>query len=75
MSTEQDTTGPDSQVVVNHEEQYSVWPADREPPAGWTPVGVRGPESVCLDWIEENWTDLRPLSLRQAMAAGRAATP
>ncbi|EWC63680.1 putative MbtH-like protein [Actinokineospora spheciospongiae] len=75
MSTREHTAGPRVQVVVNHEEQYSIWPADREPPAGWTPVGVAGPEEECLDWIEAHWTDLRPLSLRRAMGAERVAAP
>lgn len=51
-------------VVINSEEQYSIWPADREPPAGWTPVGFTGPEDECLAYIDEHWTDMRPLSLR-----------
>lgn len=57
------------QVVTNHEEQYSLWPADREPPAGWRSVGKAGTKKECLAYIEEVWTDMRPLSLRQAMAA------
>lgn len=56
-------------VVVNHEEQYSLWPAFKEVPAGWTATGPRGRRQVCLDWIEEVWTDMRPKSLRDAMAA------
>jgi MbtH protein len=55
-------------VVVNHEEQYSIWRADREPPAGWRLVGKRGPKAECLAHIAEVWTDMRPLSLRKAMA-------
>jgi MbtH protein len=55
------------QVVVNHEEQYSIWPADREPPAGWRPVGKSGPKAECLEYIKEVWTDMRPLSLRKKM--------
>lgn len=54
-------------VVVNDEEQYSIWPADREPPAGWRQVGARGSKDVCLAHIEEVWTDMRPLSLRRAL--------
>jgi MbtH protein len=54
-------------VVLNDEEQYSIWPDDREPPAGWRPDGVRGPKATCLSHIEEVWTDMRPLSLRKAM--------
>jgi MbtH protein len=56
-------------VVVNHEEQYSIWPAGRALPSGWTEVGVSGPKQECLDHIERVWTDMRPLSLRRAMAA------
>ncbi|MEU9115315.1 MbtH family NRPS accessory protein [Streptomyces sp. NPDC048483] len=53
------------QVVVNHEEQYSIWPAQREVPEGWRPVGTTGPKDDCLAYINEVWTDMRPLSLRQ----------
>jgi MbtH protein len=56
------------QVVVNHEEQYSIWPADRELPLGWTAAGKQGPKDECLAYIEEVWTDMRPLSLRKKMA-------
>lgn len=55
------------QVVYNHEEQYSIWPADRELPAGWTAAGKEGTKQECLDYIEEVWTDMRPLSLRKKM--------
>jgi MbtH protein len=61
-------------VVVNHEEQYSIWPADREPPAGWRQVGKSGLKTECLSYIEEVWTDMRPLSLRKQMAEARART-
>ena len=54
-------------VVVNHEEQYSIWPIDREIPLGWNPVGKEGNKQECLDYIEEVWTDMRPLSLRKKM--------
>ena len=54
-------------VVKNHEEQYSIWFADRELPNGWEAVGKRGKKKECLDYIEEVWTDMRPLSLRKAM--------
>lgn len=53
------------QVVINHEEQYSIWPTYREMPAGWKAVGPSGKKDVCLDYIEEVWTDMRPLSLRK----------
>ncbi len=54
-------------VVINHEEQYSIWPVDRELPLGWTAVGKTGLKQECLDYIEEVWTDMRPLSLRKKM--------
>jgi MbtH protein len=54
-------------VVVNDEEQYSIWPADRELPLGWREVGKQGPKAECLEYIKEVWTDMRPLSLRQKM--------
>ena len=52
------------EVVVNHEEQYSIWLSDRVAPTGWTKVGRQGSKSQCLDYIEEVWTDMRPLSIR-----------
>ncbi|SEI88849.1 MbtH protein [Cyclobacterium xiamenense] len=54
-------------VVVNHEEQYSIWPEGRELPLGWQAVGKAGTKQECLDYIEEVWTDMRPLSLRKKM--------
>lgn len=59
-------------VVVNHEEQYSIWPADRELALGWRAVGKTGTKADCLAYIREVWTDMRPLSLRKKMeeAAG-----
>lgn len=54
-------------VVINHEEQYSIWFADRELPLGWKAVGKEGTKKECLDYIEEVWTDMRPLSLRKKM--------
>lgn len=55
-------------VVVNHEEQYSIWPVDKELPAGWTEAGKHGSKAECLSHIAEVWTDMRPRSLREAMA-------
>ena len=52
---------------MNHEEQYSIWPAHRENPLGWNDVGKSGPKQECLDYIKEVWTDMRPLSLRKKM--------
>ena len=55
------------EVVVNHEEQYSIWPADREIPLGWKDAGKSGLKPECLAYIKEVWTDMRPLSLRKKM--------
>ncbi len=60
-------------VVINDEEQYSIWAADREIPAGWHATGVSGTRDECLAHIGEVWTDMRPKSLRLAMAASAAA--
>lgn len=54
-------------VVMNHEEQYSIWPIDRENALGWQDVGKVGIKQECLRYIQEVWTDMRPLSLRQQM--------
>ncbi|MFJ6198023.1 MbtH family protein [Micromonospora sp. NPDC092111] len=58
-------------VVVNHEEQYSIWVAGRELPAGWTATGFEGTRQDCLAHIDEVWTDMRPKSLRERMAAAQ----
>ena len=60
-------------VVANHEEQYSLWPADRENPLGWRDAGKSGSKAKCLTYIEEVWTDMRPLSLRKKMQEKEAA--
>ncbi|MFF5142328.1 MbtH family protein [Streptomyces sp. NPDC013157] len=54
-------------VVINDEEQYSIWWADRELPAGWRAEGTTGSRAACLAHIDEVWTDMRPLSLRRRM--------
>ena len=54
-------------VVVNHEEQYSIWPAERQNALGWNDVGKTGSKAECLAYIKEVWTDMRPLSLRKQM--------
>ncbi|MGH8627223.1 MAG: MbtH family protein [Gammaproteobacteria bacterium] len=66
---EEDTTV--YKVVVNHEEQYSIWPADKENALGWRDVGKSGRKAECLAYIEEVWTDMRPLSLRNKGEEGR----
>jgi MbtH protein len=53
-------------VVVNQEEQYSIWPSTKNLPLGWKDVGKQGSRAECLAYIEEVWTDMRPLSLRKA---------
>lgn len=60
-------------VVVNHEEQYSIWFADRELPAGWTAEGTMGTKQECLEHIGRVWTDMRPLSLRKKMEQAAAS--
>jgi MbtH protein len=54
-------------VVVNHEEQYSLWPADQTNPPGWRDAGKSGSKAECLAYIGKVWTDMRPLSLRKKM--------
>lgn len=54
-------------VVANHEEQYSIWPAERENALGWNDVGKAGTKQECLAYIKEVWIDMRPLSLRKKM--------
>ena len=66
MHEEEEDTRPYT-VVVNHEEQYSIWLVGRPVPAGWREVGTTGSKKECLDYIEVTWTDMRPLSLRKAM--------
>ncbi|MFZ5893339.1 MAG: MbtH family protein [Myxococcota bacterium] len=59
-------------VVINHEEQYSIWPDYLEIPNGWREVGKVGKKAECLAYINEHWTDMRPLSLRKQMEAQAA---
>ena len=56
-------------VVVNHEEQYSIWPEYRENPIGWRDAGKTGTKAECLDHIEVVWADMRPLSVRRDVDA------
>lgn len=51
-------------VVVNHEQQYSIWPAGKNIPAKWRAIGVRGSKEECLAHIKSVWTDMRPVSVR-----------
>lgn len=68
MSTEEDNDPVRYQVLVNHEEQYSIWEEGRDIPLGWKAVGKSGSKEECLKHVEEVWTDMRPLSLRKALA-------
>lgn len=61
------------QVVINHEEQYSIWPDYKAIPAGWRAAGKSGLKQECLAYIEEHWTDMRPLSLRKQMEQAEGA--
>ena len=65
MDKEEDTR--EYQVLVNSEEQYSLWLAGQAIPHGWRQVGPKGQKQVCLDYVKEVWTDMRPLSVRKAM--------
>ncbi len=66
MSTDY-LTEMDYKVVVNHEQQYSIWPSEKPNPAGWQDAGKQGPKADCLSHIKDIWTDMRPLSLRKHM--------
>lgn len=68
MSDDEDS-GEIYKVVMNHDEQYSIWLAHRENASGWRDAGKAGTKEECLAYINEVWTDMRPLSLRQRMAA------
>ena len=65
MDEKEDTTI--YKVVLNHEEQYSIWPADRHNPLGWKDDAKAPPKAECLAYVKEVWTDMRPLSLRKKM--------
>ncbi|MES2936919.1 MAG: MbtH family NRPS accessory protein [Pseudomonadota bacterium] len=69
MSTREDEDEGIYEVVMNDEEQYSIWPADKELPLGWTKAGKKDKKSACLEYIKEVWTDMRPRSLREQMNA------
>jgi MbtH protein len=59
------------QVLVNDEEQYSLWPATHDVPPGWRSVGKEGSKQDCMSYVDEVWTDMRPRSLREQMDAGQ----
>ncbi len=72
MSRDEQEDTKTYKVVVNHEEQYSIWAADRVNPAGWRDGGKTGTKAECLAHIKEVWTDMRPLSLRKQMEEASA---
>lgn len=61
-------------VVINHERQYSVWPADNATPAGWTPVGFTSTLDECVAYVDRVWPDMRPHSLQGPGASGSFGT-
>ena len=67
MNREERDDGTRYKVVVNSEEQYSIWPLERENPLGWKDAGQQGSKGECLDFVKRVWTDMRPLSLRKKM--------
>jgi MbtH protein len=67
MSSDEQDDATIYKVVINHEAQYSIWPVHRDNPLGWDDVGKSGLKAECLAYINEAWTDMRPLSLRQKM--------
>ena len=62
-------------VLINEEEQYSLWRKDIKIPAGWSAVGPEGNKAECMKYVDEVWTDMRPLSLRRSMAAASDTQP
>ncbi|MCC6554653.1 MAG: MbtH family NRPS accessory protein [Polyangiaceae bacterium] len=69
MSTDEHEATQQYKVVINDEEQRSIWPADEACPPGWREEGARGTRAACLEHIERTWTDMRPLSLRRRIEA------
>jgi len=67
MNQDEHTDNTIYKVVINHEDQYSIWPVERENPSGWREAGKSGTKAECLAYIKEVWTDMRPLSLRKQM--------
>jgi MbtH protein len=67
MMSEEEEDGTEYVAVINDEEQYSIWPAHRELPLGWSEAGKRGTRAEVLAWIEQVWSDMRPQSLREQM--------
>jgi len=70
LTADEEEDGAIYTVVVNNEEQYSIWPSDKTMPRGWRSAGKQGRKAECLRYIDEVWTDMRPLSLRRKMELG-----
>jgi len=68
MSRDEQQDSTVYKVVVNHEDQYSIWPTGRDNALGWRDAGSSGSKQECLDYIKGVWTDMRPLSLRKRLA-------
>ncbi|MCG6863493.1 MAG: MbtH family NRPS accessory protein [Chromatiaceae bacterium] len=64
MASEENTNGKRYKVVLNAEGQFSIWLADRDVPLGWESEGTVGTKQECWERISKQWTDMRPLSLR-----------
>ncbi len=67
METQEKEKQEQYKVVLNHEEQYSIWPVTRANPLGWKDGGKAGTKDECLAFIKEVWKDMRPLSVRKQM--------
>jgi MbtH protein len=74
MPTDEKEDQTTYKVVVNHEEQYSIWPAYKALPLGWNEAGKSGLKAECLEYINTIWTDMRPLSLRKKMEEAQKST-
>jgi MbtH protein len=70
MNTDDSESNERYKVLVNHEGQYSIWPAERGNPIGWSDGGKSGSRAECLAYVKEVWTDMRPLTLRKEMEKG-----
>ena len=67
MNSDDTEDNTNYRVVVNHEEQYSIWPVERDNPIGWRDAAKSGSKTECLAYINEVWTDMRPLTLSKNM--------
>ena len=67
MSSDQQEAESVYIVLINHEEQYSLWPKHKAIPPGWQDVGMEGTREKCSQYVDEAWTDMRPKSLREKM--------